>query len=140
MTHDELIKRFQNDLRAYSEFITFRYIETPADAYTDSDSAFADASAEVGGAVLPIYDKTQEFWFIQRAKRHLYQVVLNNVALRYQAKAFSAHQQFDHIKLLIDQMDKAWEDARATLIIDSGSAFGQAFGTGLAYDDLGRQI
>jgi len=139
MTHDDLIRRLVNDLRAYSDYLTFRYPETPADTYTDSDSAMSESEADVG-AVLPIADKVRESWFVKRVKRHLLQCVLNHVALKYQAKAFSTHQQFDHLKAMIEGMDKQWETARESLSDGSAADCGAVYDTGIRYDRVGREI
>ena len=138
MTHDDLIRRMVNDLRAYSDYLSFRYPETSADTHTDSDSAIVEAEADVG-ATLPIADKVRESWFVKRVKRHLLQIVLDHVALKYQAKAFSTHQQFDHLKAMIETMDNQWEAARSSLTDGSASACGAVYDTGIRYDRVGRE-
>lgn len=140
MDADGLIARLQRDLRDYDDILTYRDAETGEGVVTDSDIAIADATADTGWP-LPVTGPEQIRWFAHRAKRHMLFILLTGKAKKFQAKSFSLHHQFEHLKTLVDQMDVEFQR-----FIDSGgtagnplSVGGTVIGTGLSYDDLGRE-
>jgi hypothetical protein len=141
MTHDELIPRLIVSMKALAEYLSFRYPETDAEEVTDSDNAIADAEGDTGWT-LPLTDKTQIRWFMERCRRHLISYLLLDKALKFQAKSFALQQQWDHLQAMVQTADEKWEVFREEDMtgMEEGTQFGFAVSTGLSYDDFGNEI
>jgi hypothetical protein len=141
MTHDELIPRLSASLKSLADSLTFRYPETDADTVTDSDNAIADAEGETGWS-LPLTDKTQIRWFLDRCRRHLLNYLLLDKAMKFQAKSFSLQQQWEHLRDMVAELDAKWQEFKANedmTGLEAAEMFGVAIGTGLTYDGFGNE-
>jgi len=136
-----LTLRLQAEMRDWSDYMDWRDETTPADELTDSDLSIEDATNETGWD-LPLEDKSRIYWFKQRCKRHLLFYLATGQSRKFQAKAFALQHRFAHLKAMIESMDSAWKeyiDSNADMADAAAHQFGTLIGTGLGYDELGKE-
>ena len=136
MTEAELIAKIKEEVKNLTT-----YLEDPV----DYENALADAYRETGWAV-PITSDFQLVWIKQRARRHLFFMLLSESAHKFKYDKINLQDRFKHYSTLVKMMDekfaKAITDNPTEFAgVDAYKLFGTVAGTGLAYEPLtGRNI
>lgn len=111
---------------------------------SDYTTAFTNAANETGWTLPISSDSFRELWFKERAKRWLFFALMTENVESFKVNQLSLNQQFDHLKYLVDQMDKAFEQLKednpekfSCSGIDVTAFFGQVAPAGFTYDDFG---
>ena len=98
MTETELALLIQDDVKGLDNYLD-------QDDYT---RAVDHASRETGYA-LPATNSTKIHWLQERAKRHLFFMLLSESAHKFKVKQYSLHHRFEHYRDLIKYMDEEWK-------------------------------
>ena len=136
MNEDQLITTLKEEVKNLTT-----YLESPI----DYQNAINDALRETGWT-LPVETNFKIYWTKQRARRHLFFMLLTESAHKFKYKQINLQQRFDHYSKLIKNMDEAFvaiQESRPEEFsgVDPFKAFGTVAGTGFAYEPLtGRDI
>ena len=133
-TSGEFIQKIEGSLGASAAFLSVENFEFAA----------TQALSELGWSY-PIDKPKQEYWSIQRGKRHALDILRVQSAHRFQFKQLSLQHRFRHYNELIQQMDQDFQKA-----LDSGDPdlmsvspegmFGLSVGNGFVYDQYGNDV
>jgi len=74
----------------------------------DYDNAISDAERDTGWAE-PYSGNFKEKWMIKRTKRHLFFYLQTETAGEFKYKQINLQQQFEHYRLIVQDMDKEFE-------------------------------
>ena len=93
---------------------------------------------------LPLNDNQKEYWVIERAKRHLLDVLRVISASKFKYKQINLNQRFEHYNTLIKDMDDKYESAIENdpvfTGLDTSALFGIYIDNGFVYDDFGNDV
>jgi hypothetical protein len=90
------------------------------DSYLDQidyTEAVENAERETGWT-LPTTSAEKINWLIERAKRHIFFMLMSESAHKFKVKQYSLHHRFDHYHAIIKEMDKKYEAYLEQLPID----------------------
>lgn len=129
MTRDQMIVTIRKELKGLSNRLEEE----------DYTHAVNDAERETGWS-LPITNDTKIKWFKERAKRHIFFMLLSESAHKFKFKQYNLQHRFDHYKSLIAQMDEDWKTFidEELLLLEGTGAFGSQIDAGFQYDEFGR--
>jgi len=136
MDESELIDKLKEEVKNLTT-----YLEDP----TDYENALADAYRETGWTV-PITSGFQLVWIKQRARRHLFFMLMSESAHKFKYDKINLQDRFKHYSALVKMMDekfaKAITDNPTEFAgVDAYKLFGTVSSTGLAYEPItGRDI
>ena len=133
-TSGELINRIRNSMGSSASFLSVE----------EFDFVAKQTLSELGWKY-PIDKPKQEYWVVQRGKRHALDVLRVQAAHRFQFKNLSLQHRFRHYNELIQQMDQDFQKA-----LDSGDPdlmsvspegmFGLSIGNGVIWDQYGNDV
>jgi len=98
MTKAELTTVLQAELKGLSS-------EFDVPDYTNAINA---AERDTGWAT-PYSGSFKEKWVLQRSKRHLFFYLQTASAVKFKYKQINLQQRFEHYRLIVDDLDKAFE-------------------------------
>ena len=139
MTKSEFITRLKEEVKSLTEYLSYPI---------DYENALADAEVETNWTIpsAGITDTFQIFWLRQRARRHLFFMLLSDSAPKIKYGKASLQNLFTHYKALVEMMDRAFttavkENSQKFAGVDAHKLFGLVASTGFAYEPLtGRDI
>lgn len=139
MDRDTLIENVQLEVKNLTNYLDDE----------DYERAAADAEGETG-MELPIDDSTADgkkklYWFKERVKRHLFFYLYSESAHKFKYEGINLQQRFEHYKVILKDMDKAWKEAQEEFFdlfndIEPHKMFGEVVSPGFVYDGLGRDL
>ena len=130
MTKDDLMDRLERELMTLStEFESANY-----------NDAIDDAKAETGWS-LPLSASFKTKWIKDRAKRHLFFMLIGVKADDFKYKQINLEQPFEHFRSLIKDMDEAFmtaieENPEEFSDVSASLLFGTKIDAGFQYDPV----
>jgi len=107
------------------------------------DFAVNQALRELGFS-FPVTNDTKEYWLLERSKRHVLDVLRTASAYKFRYKQIYLNQRFEHLNVLIQEMDKTFQEALENepelLNVDVFKTFGTYIDNGIIYDQFGHDI
>lgn len=93
---------------------------------------------------LPVDDSFQEYWIIERSKRHALYALIFEAAKKFRFKQIFLQQRFENYFKLLEKMDKDFLDAIEAnpdlFDVPSGSTLAFYITNGFSYDFMGNDI
>lgn len=136
MDESQLIDKLKEEVKNLTKYLT---------SPSDYKNAIDDALRETGW-VLPAETNFKIYWIKQRARRHLFFMLLSESAHKFKYKQINLQQRFGHYSKLIEKMDEdfaAIQESNPAEFsgVDAFKAFGTVAGAGFSYEPLtGRDI
>lgn len=130
MDQDELIATLVTEVKGLSNYLT------EPDDYLN---AISDACRETSWA-LPVTTDFKILWLKERAKRYLFFYLLSESAFKFKFENINLQQRFEHLRVLIDYMDKQFVVAQESnptefASADSFQLFGSKIDAGFLYEN-----
>lgn len=127
MTETELAVLIQDDVKSLDNYLD----------QEDYSRAVTHAVRETGYA-LPATNATKIHWLQERAKRHLFFMLLSESAHKFKVKQYSLHDRFEHYRDLIKYMDGEYKLYLEDMPIDPDQPVhigGMKIDAGFRYDE-----
>ena len=110
----------------------------------DYVNAVNDAARETGWP-LPVSGDTKIKWFKERAKRHIFFMLLSESAHKFKFKQYNLQHRFEHYRSIIRTMDREYinaieEHPEKFANVSASQLFGHKIDAGFKYDNVGRDL
>lgn len=136
MDEDALITTIKEEVKNLTKYLT---------SPIDYQNAINDALRETGWT-LPVTTNFKIYWIKNRARRHLFFMLLSESAHKFKYEQINLQHRFEHYSKLVKSMDDSFiaaQEANPSEFsgVDPFKQFGTVAGTGFAYEPLtGRDI
>jgi hypothetical protein len=106
------------------------------------DRSVEKAIQELGWG-FPISANFKKFWFIERAKRHIFFFLQSESAHKFKYKQINLQNRFEHYERLIRKMDRDFQEAMDSnptefANVEPHLLFGHVVHAGFSYDEAGQ--